>query len=322
LEFQGLKEVAHAGGGNPGTPCEKVAELVRSGLDPVSKIAGRGSAPEAGDANGLMVVEGTVNGHPHRVLIQESGGTETRIGRDMIRLSALKTSLVANAAFLCLPSAAPGEILLLAQRLGIFTTECADGKESMQVHLGSVTVVRHVSVQSWAFTLYPSLIAGQGFSFDDKNEDLTVRGRPVRNWLCRESRKLIQKPDQDCLISVRYRLKGHIAFETQGKTIDAQALGAWFKCAIRNRAHSAKAGLDTVKYHPRLGKILASTGKSAGAGEERIPGLMLEDAPLLGRIPSIKPEMHIYHPVAGASTPGMPDLSREILSEKIQIKEE
>lgn len=322
MEAQGLKAVAHSGVGNAGSPCEKVAEMVRSGFDPVSKIAGRGQAADAGDANGLMVVEGTVNGHPHRVLIQESGGTEARIRRDMVRLSALKTSLVANATFLCIPVDVPGEILLLAQKLGIFTIEGAAGGESLHAHLGQATAVRHVSVQSWAFTLFPSLIAGSGFSFDEKNEDLTYRGKPMRNWLCRESRKLIQKADQDCLLSIRYSLRGPIPFETQGKAIEAHALGAWFKCNIRNRAHSTKTRLESVKYDARLGKILALAGKTARAGEERIPGLMVEDAPLLGKTPSIKPEMHIYHPVAGSSSPGMPDLNREILFEKIKIREE
>jgi hypothetical protein len=322
VETLPLKEWKRLRGGKRMQPREKVVEMVRLAMDARSKIL-FSSPPsrERESVKGLFVLEGKVNGQSHRILVQEFHGTDVGAAEQLESLAARKNSLQAKAAFACLPGRISGETLLLAQKLGIIPIADSENGEVLLAHLGPPTVVKHIHVQSWALSLLIPPAEGKGFTFDEKSPHLLLRGKPVRNWLCRESQKLIQKADRDCLISVRYRLQGPVAFMSRGTAMVADGLEAWFECRILNRVRSLRADLEEVIYHPRLGKILASAGSRGGKRARRpVTGPTQEDVPLLGTCPSPKPELHIYHPVTASADSGMPDLHREILATDISIK--
>ncbi|MDB5049349.1 MAG: hypothetical protein JWO30_2420 [Fibrobacteres bacterium] len=289
-------------------------------MDVRSKILYSQEAPgEKEGANGIFVLEGKVNGQTHRVLIQELRAIDLRFGEPLLSLAARKNSLEAKAAFVCMPVGVSGESILLALKLGLIPIEGSGSEDGLRAHLGQPMVVRHVQVQSWALVLLVPPAAGKGFTFDGTSPDLFFREKPIRNWLCRESQKLIQKAESDCLISVQYKLQHPVVFHSQGKALEATGLDAWFECRILNRVRTLRVGLEGVRYNPRLGKLLAAanpSGKRAG----NPTGPAQDETPLAGRSPSPRPQLLIYHPVAASADSGMPDLNREILSMNVSTK--
>jgi hypothetical protein len=243
---------------NP-VPGNKVAEMILTALDPSTKIHPMAipTTEEQGPPD-CLIIDGSFKGQRHRVLVDGIHGKAKATQERMNRLAGYKKSLSAESGFFCVGEDISGEALIQCLKLGLTPVECSADGTRLRVHLGTVTVVRHVSIQSWFLSFFGSPTNIDGLIFEDKSEELLFQGKPVRNWLCRESRKLMQKAKDDCTLSVHYRLEGPAVFESQGRKFDADRFEARFVCRIQNRAHSLQADLADLEYQPHLRKVLWS----------------------------------------------------------------
>jgi hypothetical protein len=103
--------------------------------------------------------------------------------------------------------------------------------------------VRRVSVLDWSLAFYGSLRKDAILTLDGDSQDCFFEGRPMRNWLFRESSLLMRKADRDSLITVRYGLKRPLAFQYMGAWIVAKALEVGLSCGVFHGMRSRAPGL-------------------------------------------------------------------------------
>lgn len=303
-------------------PGGKLAQGILAALDPAVDMHMLALPPdEASGAFECLLIEGSVNGQGHRVLVEGIVGFAKGSTERLHRLARYKKSLSAEAGFCCMGEGTPGEVLLLCFKLGLIPVEYDSERSMLRIHLGTATIVRHVSIQSWRLSLFASPKDKIGQGFDEKSGDLFFQGKPMRNWLSRESRKLMQKVKQDCALTAAYHLQKPSVFDFQGRSVPADRFEAFFECRIHYRVHSLQADLADLEYNPRLRKMLWSGDVPRERKElARLPGMIQDEAHILAKDTASKPELHVYQPVTAASVPGFPDLNPHILSTTVGIR--
>ncbi|MEO7426498.1 MAG: hypothetical protein ABI036_15020 [Fibrobacteria bacterium] len=240
------------------------------------------------------------------------------------RIAAYRKSINADAAFVCVDKGIQGERLLLCLRLGLIPVECGPGGAPVRVHLGNTAVVRHISVQSWVLSVYASARGGKGQTFDEASGEISFKGKSFRNWLWRESRKLLQQAKKDCILSARYRFQERLVFQYRNRPLPAEAMEICFACRIQDRVHSLQAGLKELVYQPHKPKEILRLKSVKPAGKKNtlghILGMPQAEAPKLAKDASCRPQLLVYHPVAAADKPGQPDFRRRIPNADVSIK--
>ncbi len=302
-------------------PQEKVAEMILASLGPFGEIRSRTvSGLEKPGLADCLLIEGMVKGKHHRVMVANARAASSTSAEGFRRVAALRKTLGADAAFICVRGALGGEALLRCLHLGLIPVEIHSSGKGLKVHLGSATVVRHTSIQSWALSTSDSSDAGNGKSFDEESGELLFQGKSVRHWIGRESARLLRKVERDCILSARYRFKQRVTFRIRKGTFTADAFEIRFACRIRNRVHSLQADLEGLEYRHRLRQAVPAARKSnRKPGPGGLAGLIQNESPLAATVP-VKPRLLVYHPVEAPSRPGLPDLSRRILSVSVDIK--
>ena len=164
------------------------------------------------------------------------------------------------------------------------------GRIRQLVATGAAAVVRHISVDDWALSLSEGE-GGKGYGFDSGSDPsrLLFSGKPLANWLCRTSRKLLRGVTEDCVIKAKYTMKRPVAMRCEDRTVKITVLEVWYVCRIRYRLHSSHALLGSVGY----------------------------DSPLLSARPDVKPDYHVYHPVRSVEGKGIPEVDACIETTKI-----
>lgn len=272
--------------------------------------------PDGRATQGLLQIQGLYRGKVHRVLIAGAKRSLAVTLQTLKSLAARKIRNGADALFIFVSKDIPPEVLFSASELGIFLVLDGSKGRVPQIHFGKAMMVQYRAVDSWALSLELADRGLGGIAFDQGSQDLTFREKPVRNWLSRKSRRMLQAVEADGIERSKFHFKRPLEMVCDGKTIKVVSMDIWFSCRILHRIHYRQSALPDSAYHPLRGEIGEGSGvrvKSSGdllaAQSSRCERSAQVPGPL-----SHKPDLFVYVPVEAAGSHGVPDLDRFVSS--------
>lgn len=296
---------------------EELAKMIAKPLSAATRrwLDGAGSGGRA--ARGIMQIQGMLRGKPHRVLIAGAKQSLSVTLQALQGLASLKSRLKSDAVFLFVSRKIRPEDLITASELGVFLVLDGSKGRVPQIHFGKAMLVQYRAVDSWALSLELADTSRGGIAFDQASRDLTFRGKPVRNWLSRKSRRLLQAVECDGIERSKFHFRRPLEMACEGKTLKVRSLDILFSCRILHRIHFRQSALPDSEYFPlrgEVGGLFKSQGKSAG-GKAGAPDSRCERSAQITGFPGRKPDLFVYVPIETAGTAGVPDLDRFVTSD-------